>query len=408
MSSALLFVVQAFIIVAVPYGVWHFGRLHGVTPCVVVQILAGIALGPSLLGRIAPDAYALLFGPATLGAVSGIASIAVLFFGFITGLHLDLEHFRNRGIGFAAVGAGSVLVPSALGALAGMWMMHRFPGEIGANATGTEFAVAIGICAGVTALPVLGAILREMRLLDRVGQWALGLAAFNDAALWVLLAALLAGTAASGFGALLIASTLPIYLLAMVFLVRPALGRAISVSGDTLGDAALVGIVAFAIASSAITEAIGLHYIFGAFVAGAVMPDALRRPILARLEPVTVMLLLPFFFILTGLKTTIDVGSPAFTGIFLAATCVAVLGKVAGTALPARSIGWPWREALALGVLMQTKGLMEVIVLTILLETGVIGANAFSALVLMAVVSTAIVMPLTRAALGKSRSPPGA
>jgi len=409
MTSAQLFVIQALVIVAVPYGVWHFGRLHGLIPCVIVQILAGIALGPSLLGRVAPDAYTLLFAPASLGAVSGIASIGVLFFGFITGLHLDLEHFRNRGIGFAAVGAGSVLVPSALGALAGVWIIDRFPGEIGPSATPAEFVVAIGICAGVTALPVLGVILREMRLLDRVGQWALGLAAFNDAALWILLAALLAGTAASSFGALQIASLLPLYLLAMVFLLRPALRRAISVppSGGGLSDAALVGVVAVAIASSVLTEAIGLHYIFGAFVAGAVMPDALRRPILERLEPVTVMLMLPFVFILTGLKTTIDAGSPAFTGIFLVATCIAVVGKVVGTALPARLAGWAWREALALGVLMQTKGLMEVIVLTILLDSGIIGTNAFSALVLMAVVSTAIVMPLTRAALGKSQLPPG-
>jgi len=410
MSGAQLFVVQALVIIAIPYGAWHFGRLHGLIPCVIVQILAGIALGPSLLGRVAPDAHTLLFGPATLGTVSGIAAIGVLLFGFITGLHLDLEHFRDRGIGFAAVGAASVLVPSALGALAGVWIIGRFPGEIGPGATSAEFVIAIGICAGVTALPVLGVILREMRLLDRVGQWALGLAAFNDAALWILLAALLAGTAAASFGALQIASVLPLYLLAMVFLVRPMLGRAVSISpsGNGLSDAALVGVAAVAIASSAITEAIGLHYIFGAFVAGAVMPDALRRPILAKLEPVTVMLLLPFFFMLTGLKTTIDPGSPAFTGIFLVATCVAIVGKVAGTALPARLIGWPWREAFALGVLMQTKGLMEVIVLTILLDSGIIGRNAFSALVLMAVVSTAIVMPLARASLGKSvrGSPP--
>jgi Kef-type K+ transport system membrane component KefB len=399
MTSAQLFVVQALVIVALPYGIWHFSRLHGIVPCVVVQILAGIALGPSLLGRIAPDAYLLLFDPAKLGAVSGIAAIAVLFFGFITGLHLDLEHFRNRSGGFAAVGAGSVLVPSALGMLAGIWIINRFPGEIGPNATTTDFVIAIGICSGVTALPVLGVILREMRLLDRVGQWALGLAALNDAALWILLAALLAGTAAASLGVLQMAAFLPIYLLAMVFVVRPLLGRAISVSNDGLSDAALVGVLAVAIASSAATEAIGLHYIFGAFVAGAVMPDALRRPILNKLEPVTVMLLLPFFFMLTGLKTTIDTGSPAFMTIFLVATSIAVAGKVAGTALPARLIGWPWREALALGWLMQTKGLMEVIVLTILLDIGIISTNVFSALILMAVISTAIVMPLTRAAL---------
>jgi len=339
MSSAQLFVIQAFVIVAIPYGIWHLSRLHGIVPCVVVQILAGIALGPSLLGRVAPDAYALLFGPATLGAVSGIASIAVLFFGFITGLHLDLTHFRNRSLGFALTGAGSLLVPSALGALAGISIARRFPAEIGPNATTSEFVMAIGISAGVTALPVLGVILREMRLLDRLGQWALGLAALNDAALWFLLAVLLAGTSAANLGALQMAAFLPIYLLAMVFAVRPLLRCTVSVSNGSLSDPALVGVLAAAIASSALTEAIGLHFLFGAFVAGAIMPASLRRPILNKLEPVTVMLLLPFFFMLTGLKTTIDAGSPAFVEVFLVATSAAVIGKMAGTALPARLIG---------------------------------------------------------------------
>jgi Kef-type K+ transport system membrane component KefB len=145
----------------------------------------------------------------------------------------------------------------------------------------------------------------------------------------------------------------------------------------------------------------GLHYIIGAFVTGAVMPIDLRKPILDRVQVMTVALLMPFFFTLTGVRTLIDMGSMAFLEIFVISTAVAVIGIVGGTALAARLAGESWATALALGSLLQTKGLMELIVLTVLLDSGIISANVFSALVLMAVVSTALAMPIARLTLAR-------
>jgi Kef-type K+ transport system membrane component KefB len=158
---------------------------------------------------------------------------------------------------------------------------------------------------------------------------------------------------------------------------------------------------AVTIASALATETMGLHYIIGAFVTGAVMPMNLRKPILDRLQVLTVALLMPFFFALTGLRTFVDLGSPAFLEVFLIATAVAVVGVVGGTAVAARLVGASWPFALGLGALLQTKGLMEVIVLTILLDAGIISANVFAALVQMAVVSTALAMPLARLMLAR-------
>ncbi|MGH6794814.1 MAG: cation:proton antiporter, partial [Methylocella sp.] len=145
----------------------------------------------------------------------------------------------------------------------------------------------------------------------------------------------------------------------------------------------------------------GLHYIIGAFVPGAVMPVNLREPILDRLQVLTLALLMPFFFTLTGLRTLIDPGSSAFLEVFLVATAVATVGIVGGTAVAARLTGASWPFALGLGALLQTKGLMEVIVLTVLLDSGIISANVFAALVMMAVVSTALAMPLARLVLAR-------
>ena len=163
---------------------------------------------------------------------------------------------------------------------------------------------------------------------------------------------------------------------------------------------AVVGAVT--IASALATEAMGLHYILGAFVAGVVTPEKLRKPLLDRLQVMTVALLMPFFFMSTGLRMLIDPASTAFLEIFVAATAVAVIGKIGGSAITARITGEAWQTALGLGALLQTKGLMEVIVLTILLDAGIISANVFAALILMAVVSTALAMPLARLFLARA------
>ena len=406
MTPSLIFLVQALVVITLPVAFLRFSGLKGLVPLVVVQIVVGIALGPSFFGRLAPDFYQLFFNSAALAPLTGIASVAVLFFGLVTGLHLDTAIFRDNGRATSVVAVANVVVPTALGCLAGFWILARHPEELVSGISSVEFAAAIGICTGMTALPVLGAVLREMDLLGhRIGHLALGIAGINDAALWIMLGLLLAAVAgqeAGGWGVLASLVFIPVYLLVMVRVVRPLLGRMMiaRMRNGEVHERALALVGAVTIASALVTEAMGLHYILGAFVTGAVMPDNLRKPILDRLQVLTLVLLMPFFFTLTGLRTLIDPGSSAFLEIFLMATIIAVVGVIGGTAVAARLVGESWPFALGLGALLQTKGLMEVIVLTILLDAGIISANVFAALILMAVVSTALAMPLARLMLG--------
>jgi Kef-type K+ transport system membrane component KefB len=402
MTPGLIFLVQALVVIALPVALLRFSGLKGLVPLVVIQIVVGIALGPSLFGRLAPEYYQLFFNHAALSSLSGIGSIAVLVFGLITGLHLGPDIFRANGRAFSAVDAANVTVPTGLGCLAGYWILARHPEELLSGISPAEFAVAVGICTGMTALPVLGAILREMDLLGhRIGHLALGIAGINDTVLWILLGVLLtavAGQATGGAGVLVSLLFVPVYLVFMMRVVRPLLGSMViaRMRDKVVTERALALVGAVTIASALTTEAMGLHYIIGAFVTGAVLPVNLRKPILDRLQVMTVALLMPFFFTLTGLRTLILPSSSAFLEVFIVATAVAVVGIIGGTAVAARLVGEPWPLALGLGALLQTKGLMELIVLTVLLDAGIISANVFAALILMAVVSTALAMPLAR------------
>jgi Kef-type K+ transport system membrane component KefB len=412
MSPSLIFLIQAFVIVVLPVAVLRFSGLKGLVPLVVVQIMVGIALGPSVFGRLTPELYQLFFNPPSLAPLSGIGSIAVLIFGLITGLHLESDTLlRDNGRMFSVVAATRVVVPTALGCVAGYWILARYPKELPPGISPAEFTVAIGICIGASALPVLGAILREMDLMgSRLGHVALGIAGINDAALWILLSVLLTARARQPAGdpvELVTLLVVPLYLVFMIRVVRPLLGSMVIVrmQAGRVEERTLAVVGAVAIASALATEVMGLHYILGAFVTGAVMPVNLRKPILDRLQVLTVALLMPFFFALTGLRTQVDPGSPAFVEVFVIATAATVIGVVGGIAIAARLTGSSWPFALGLGALLQTKGLMEVIVLTILMDNGIISANIFSALVLMAVVSTALAMPLARLVLAREAMP---
>jgi Kef-type K+ transport system membrane component KefB len=405
MTSDLIFLGQVLTVVVLPLAVLRLTRLRGLVPLVVAQILVGIALGPSLFGRLAPDFYQMFFHREALSQLSGIASVAVLIFGLITGLHLEPATFRGSGRAYMLVATASVAVPTALGFAAGLWIALRHPEELGNRVTVVQFAGAIGICVGVTALPVLGAILHEMNLLGRrIGNLALAIAGFNDGALWILLGLLLtdvSGHATEGPGVLVTLIVLPVYLVLMATGARPLMRRMIirRMKDGEIREGALALVFAVTIGSALITQTLGLHYILGAFVAGAITPEELRQPIMARLQVMTISLLMPFFFLITGLRTFIDLSPSIFLEVLIVSTAVAVLGKVGGTAAAARFMGETWHMSLGLGALLQTKGLMELIVLTILLDQGIISVNVFSALVLMAVATTALAQPLARFAL---------
>jgi Kef-type K+ transport system membrane component KefB len=404
MSAELILLVQALVILVVPVALWRFlGLRHGM-PLVCVQIVVGIALGPSVFGRIAPDLYGLFFTPATLTPLSGIAAIAVVLFGYITGLHLEPATIVRRGRAFAFVASASVAVPTAAGFLGGLWIAGQHPAELGERADAIGFATAVGICVGLTALPVLGAILREMDLLGhRIGDLALGIAAVNDAALWLLLGALMAVLAGESSGQAMLISLFgtPVYLIVMFRYVRPYLQRLapILLRNGRMSERGLAAVCGVALGSAVVTQLLGLHYVFGAFVAGALMPQELRQLILDRLQLVVIGILMPFFFMITGLRTYIDLGSLGFLQIMLVTTGIAVGGKIGGTMLAARLTGERWSNAFTLGALLQPSGLMALIVLTVLLERGVISTNAFSALTLTAVFTTLLAMPLARIGL---------
>jgi Kef-type K+ transport system membrane component KefB len=393
---------MACILVLLPWLIWRFRAVRGVAPLAVVQILAGVLLGPSALGRLAPEWHAALFPPQVLGALGGISTIGVALYVFCSGMHLDGEGLRGSARRLGATAAGSMGLPLLLGLGGGFWIAAVWPQAMGPRGDVVGFATAVAVCVAVTALPVLAAILREMGLIgDRLGQVALALAALNDVALWMAIAMLLALAQGSAAHSLQVGGMAVLWLAAMLLVAQPLLARL--AARDLPAETSLVVALATAFASATVAEAIDLGLIIGAFVAGMVMPAAWRAALLARLEPVTAAALLPFFFVSTGLRALIEPDSAAFLGIFAIVTAATLLGKVAGTALPARAAGLHWRDALALGTLMQTKGLMEVVVLAVLLDAGLIGRPIYSALVAMAIVCTVITMPLTRLALAGRR-----
>ncbi|MCY0858137.1 cation:proton antiporter [Cupriavidus sp. D39] len=398
MNPVSLFFAQACLVVGTPFLLWRGLRIGSIVPLVAMQIVGGILLGPSLLGALWPQGWQALFGPAQLAALSGLQWLAVVLFAFLSGLHIGgAQQQGMRRIAMAAA-LGSVLGPFALGTAAGAWLAYATPGAVGQAASAWQFAFAVGVSMAVTALPVLGAILREMKLSDSVpGQLALGCAAFSDAAIWLVLSAILASAGrSSSYDFLRLALLGLAYVGAMLWLVRPLLARMLPRMAAVDARLALVAVLIFG--SALISESIGLHYILGGFLAGVVLPSDAAGELRRQLEPATVVVLMPFFFLMTGLRTDIAMGGQETLLEFGLCTVVAVASKVVGTALPARLAGLPRREAWMLGALVQTKGLMEVVVLGILLEAGLIGMTAFSGLLLMALATTVLAKPLTRAA----------
>jgi Kef-type K+ transport system membrane component KefB len=410
MTPSAIFLVQSCVILAVPVVLLRLSRLKGVIPLVTVQIFVGIALGPTVFGKISPEYFQLFAGPAVLAPLGGLATLAVLIFGLLTGLHLDHATFSGKGPAFWALALINIAAPMTLGCLAGYWLLARYPDELLPGVTRAEFVAAIGIIVSMKALPVLGAILVELELLgSRIANVALGVAGVNDVLLWILISILLAAKASGhqaatyGLPPTLLIVSVPAYLMVLLWFVRPTLGALVDarmVAGQVSMRAALVLGVA-TIASALATELMGLHYIIGAFLIGAILPDILRKPVVDRLQVMTVALMLPFFFALTGMRTMIDLSSPAWLEVFAVVTSVSTIGIIGGTAVTATLCGETWSFGLGLGSLLSAKGLTELIVLTVLLDSGILSPRIFAAMVLMALFSTAFAMPLARLALAR-------
>ena len=416
MTPSAIFLLQAFVIVAFPAILRRLTRVKGIMPLVTMQIVVGIALGPSVFGKLAPGYFQMFGSPAALAPLAGLATVAVLIFGLISGLHLDPAVFSGKERAFWPVAIATIACPMALGCLAGYWILSRYPEELLPGVSPAVFIAAIGTCVSMKALPVLAAILGEMGLFgSRISNLALGVAGVNDIALWVVLGILLTAAAAGhagqgdGLTAVWLLALAPIYLVVMVRFVRPVLAKMVSRRID-VGDEAVTTQGAIVVGGATIlsglaTELLGLHYIIGAFAVGAIMPASLHKPILDRLQVMTVALLVPFFFTLTGMRTLVDLNSPALIQVFGIAMGVGAVGIIGGAAVAARAVGEQWSFGLALGSLLQAKGLTELVVLSVLLDAGIVSPSIFAPMVLMALASTAIAMPLSRIIVGKSANP---
>ncbi len=380
-------------------------------PPVVGEVLAGIMLGPSLLGHLAPGVSAYILPPPVAPYLGVIAQVGVILYMFLVGLHLDTGLLRERSHTALAVSNVSIVVPFVLGAGLSLWLYprHAQPG-IGF----TPFALFIGVAMSVTAFPVLARILTDRKMQhSRLGALALACAAVDDVSAWCLLA-FVVGVVESEPGRVLVTIGLTAaYLVFVLFVLRPAARRFVqwhAAQGQT--SATTVAIVTGALLLSALaTEAIGIHAIFGAFLIGAVVPhdSALAKDLQAKLEDLVVVMLLPAFFAFTGLRTQIGLvhGAEQWLAVGLVLAC-AFLGKLGGTLAAARVTGVGWRDAFALGTLMNTRGLMELIVLNVGLDLGVLGPTLFAIMVLMAVTTTVATGPLLSAIHADAAATPAA
>jgi Kef-type K+ transport system membrane component KefB len=372
--------------ISVPPLLHSFSPMRRVAPLAVVQILVGLALGPSGLGRITS-----LASPELSPLFGGLSTIGVTLFVFSTGMHLDLHAMRRGARGLVAISIGSIAGPLLLGLAAGTLMLRLAPGAAGPNGTNMTFAFAMAVCIAVTALPVLAAILKDLDLISgRLGQTALLIAAINDLALWVLLTMLLVAGSHHQTPVLVVVAATWFIAIAM------AAGRVFAHPVLSCPQRTLLAAVSLAIASAGVSEACGTGYLAGAFVAGLVIPRERRALLLATLEGPVAVVLLPFFFVSTGLKVDFQPFSGSFLSVLLLALPAAILGKLAGTCLPARSAGFGWGDSLALGSMLQAKGLMELVVLSMLRNSGLIDGSAFSAMVCMAIICTVATTPAVR------------
>ncbi len=374
---------------------WIFKKIG--QPTVIGEIIAGIVLGPSLLGMYFPEFSAILFPVESLGNLKFLSQIGLILFMFVIGMELDLKVLKNKANEAVVISHASIVIPFTLGIGLAYFVYNKFAPE-GVNFL--AFSLFMGIAMSITAFPVLARIVQERGIhKTKLGAIVITCAAADDITAWCLLAVVIAIVKAGTFvSSLYIIGLALVYVLAMLFIVKPFLKRI----GDLYGskDAIVKPVVAIffltLILSSYATEVIGIHALFGAFMTGAIMPDAakFRTIFIEKVEDVSLILLLPLFFVFTGLKTEIGLINDPYlwkvTGFII---LVAVVGKFLGSALAAKFVGQNWQDSLTIGALMNTRGLMELIVLNIGLELKVLTPEVFTMMVIMALVTTFMTGP---------------
>jgi len=387
-----IFLIAMGIIFTVPYLIWRFLRTDYYAPLVVVQILAGMLLGPGILGKFFPAYYAYVFRPAVIAPLNGIAWWAVMLFVCIAGIELDLKkvwRHRSESVTAAALALG---MPLLFGSLAALGLL-RYAGWTGAHASPWQFVLGVGMACAVTALPVLVLLMEKLEILRQpLGQRLLRYASLDDIAIWGVLAIILMDWSRVGRQA----GFLLVFAAASVLFRR--LMRALD--GRDRWYAALIWVLLCGWAA----DWSGLHFMVGAFLSGAVMDAAWFEQVeMDRFRHYVLLGFMPVFFLSTGLRTHWDLGGSA---VLLAAgvlTLAAVGGKLIGTTIAGRILGWERGEAAIVGWLLQTKGLIMIIFVNVLLDKDLISGESFTALLLMAVVSTMLTVPMVSGRLRRAR-----
>ena len=396
MTMTELFLLAMLLIYAVPFLFWKMLRLDAVAPLAIVQIVCGILLGPSIFGVLLPDIFGLVFSPAVIAPLNGIAWWGVMIFVFLAGVELDVEEAWAQRHETAVTAGLALVVPLLLGATAALVLLSFSAQWAGPAGRQWQTVLALGMACAVTALPILVLLLEKLDILRTgFGQRVLRYASLDDVVIWAVLAVILLDWDRLGRQALFV-----VMFPFACFAVRRIFRK--------LGEAErwLMALIWLALAGF-VADWAGLHYMVGAFLAGlALDAKSFGHAALDQYRGVVMAVLMPVFFLSTGLRTSWEMGGLAVfaaSGLLLVA---AIAGKLLGVTLAGRLLGWPKHEAFVIGWLLQTKALIMIVFANILLDKGVISSDSFTALLLMAVMSTVLTVPMVRKRLAVLTSGP--
>jgi Kef-type K+ transport system membrane component KefB len=392
-----ILLMQIVVIVAVAALFSRLFRRIGQPP-VMGEMLAGIVLGPSVLGFFFPQVMSFLFPASSLETLRLLSQLGVVLFMFIVGMELNVRHVKEKGSAAVMISHASIIVPFVLGTALALFL---YRGLAPPGTSFSAFALFIGVAMSITAFPVLARILEDRNLTQtNLGSITLTCAAVDDVTAWCILALVIAIVQASGIAVSLVTLVFTLlFAAAMIFIVRPQLRRMVNqATGSHVHTRRLIaGVLAFVLVCALITETIGIHALFGAFIAGVVMPPSVdfRTFLRDKLDAFSAAALLPLFFAFTGLRTQVtllnDWRSWALCGVII---LVAIVGKLGGSMLMSRFTGMSWSQSFSIGALMNTRGLVELVVLNIGYDLGILSGRIFAMMVLMALVTTFMTGPL--------------
>jgi Kef-type K+ transport system membrane component KefB len=379
-------------------------------PSVMGEIVAGIVLGPSVLGLLSPETMNFLFPASSMATLRLLSQIGVVLFMFVVGMELNAGHLREKASSAIMISHASIIIPFFLGTSLSLLIYRPLAS---ANTSFTAFALFMGIAMSITAFPVLARILEDCGMSQSyLGSTAIACAAVDDVTAWCILAVVIAIANANGMAVAMLTIGLALFFITtMLLLIKPQIGRMIKegVKDEKKSRGLVAGILAFVLACACFTEIIGIHALFGAFLAGVVMPSVseFRFFLKEKLETFSSSALLPLFFAFTGLRTQISLLNDWAAWLMcLGIIAVAIAGKLGGSMLAARWTGMSWRDSFSIGALMNTRGLIELIVLNIGYDLGILPARIFAMMVIMALVTTSMTGPLLSLVKFKEQTEP--